>query len=169
MKVWKFAAPLFLSVMPFAAAQEAFIPLFVIEHGTSPNVVRYDAKLRDGKLDPLQPVVAYWVLATENGRHQDLNLLERLKAYGFSVRPDQKPDSYLLTIVSDKKKEIRVVRDSGEVRAIARIGSCNAYLEKVFIGLKKSFLLELPDYAEMIGKDIVTGAECHERVTQADR
>jgi hypothetical protein len=169
MNVWKFAIPLLLSVIPFAAAQEARVPLFVIEHSASTNVVQYEAKLRGGKIDPQQPVIAFWVMNAENGRHQELNVLERVKAYGFSVRPDQKPDSYLLTIVSDKKREIHIFRDGDAIRAEARIGSCDAYLQKIFIAQKKSFLLNLPDYAEMIGKDISTGAECHEKVLPADR
>jgi uncharacterized protein DUF4833 len=147
---------------------EAYVPLFVIEKSLSKNVVHYDAKLRNGKIDPEQPVVAYWVMG-EDGRRQDLNLLERLKAYGFTVKPDKDPDTFRLIIVSDKKKEIRIVRTGQNIRAEAKIGNCNAYLEKIFIATKKSFMLSLPDYAEMIGTDIATGSECHERVTPADR
>jgi hypothetical protein len=74
-----------------------------------------------------------------------------------------------LTIVSDKKKEIRVVRMGGNVRAEARIGNCEAYLQKIFIATKKSLVLNLPEYAEMIGTDVSSGSECRERVTPADR
>ena len=148
---------------------ETYVPLFVIEHSSSPNAVHYEAKLRDGKIDPQQPVVAYWVMATANGRHQELNLLERLKAYGFDIRPDRDPEAYRLTIVSDKKKEIHVFRMGDTVRAAVKIGSCDAYLEKIFIASKKSWLVSLPDYAEMFGTDMSSGAPCHERVTPADR
>jgi uncharacterized protein DUF4833 len=151
-----------------AADGEAYVPLFVIEKSLSKNVVHYDAKLRNGKIDPEQPVVAYWVMG-EDGRRQDLNLLERLKAYGFTVKQDKDPDTFRLIIVSDKKKEIRIVRMGQSVRAEAKIGSCDAYLQKIFIATKKSFMLSLPDYAEMIGTDVSTGSECHERVTPADR
>ena len=151
-----------------AGAEEAYIPLFVIERNVNGNVVHYDAKLKDGKLDPEQPVVAYWVMG-DNGRRQELNLLERLKAYGFTIRPDKNPESFRLTIVSDKKKEIHVFRMGSAIRAEARIGSCEAYLQKIFIASKKSWLVSLPDYAEMIGTNVSTGSECHERVTPADR
>jgi hypothetical protein len=148
---------------------ETYVPLFVIEHSTSANAVHYEAKLKDGKLDPQQPVIAYWVMAAENGRHQDLNLIEKLKAYGFDIRPDSEPDAYRLTIVSDRKKEIHVFRMGNTVRAAVKIGGCDAYLEKIFIAQKKSWLVNLPDYAEMFGTDMSTGAPCHERVTPADR
>jgi len=148
---------------------ETYVPLFVIEHSTNANAVHYEAKLKDGKLDPQQPVVAYWVMAAENGRHQELNLLEKLKAYGFDIRPDREPEAYRLTIVSDKKKEIHVFHMGNTVRAVAKIGGCDAYLEKIFIAQKKSWLISLPDYAEMFGTDMSTGAPCHERVTPDER
>jgi len=170
MKLWTFALGLVLLGIPSAAAQETYVPLFVIERNTNANVVRYDAKLRDGKLDPQEPVVAYWVLAAEDGRRRELNLLERYKAYGFNVRPDGQNETYWLTIVSDKKKEIRIFRDGSTVRAAAHIGNCTAYLEKVVVALSKKFaVIDYPDYAEMIGTDITTGAKCKERVTPADR
>ena len=154
--------------VPLGAVQESYIPLFVIERSVNANVVHYDAKLKDGKLDPEQPVVAYWVMA-EDGRRQELNLLERMKAYGFSVRPDKDPESFRMTIVSDKKMEIRVFRMGAAVRAEAKIGGCEAYLQKIFIAAKKSWLMRLPEYAEITGTDVSTGSECRQRVTLADR
>jgi hypothetical protein len=158
------------ALIPFAVAQEDFVPLFVIERNSNANVVRYDAKLVDGKLDAQQPVVAYWVMAAEDGRRKELNLLERYKAYGFEIHPDQRPESFVLTIVSDKKKLIHVSRNGSKVIAEAHIGNCDAYLEKIFVAFnKKNWLLNIPDYAEMIGTDKATGAKCSEKVTPADR
>ena len=151
-----------------ASAGEAQVPLFVIERSVNGNVVHYDAQLKDGKLDPQQPVVAYWVMG-ENGRRQELNLLEKLKAYGFSIFPDKQPEVFHMTLVSDKKKEIRVIHLGSEVRAEAQIGHCSAHLQKIFIESKKSWMINLPEYAEMIGNDVQTGAECRERVTPGDR
>jgi len=148
-------------MIPQASAQDGLVPLFVIERSLNNNVVHYDAKLKDGKLDPLQPVVAYWVMGED--------LLERLKAYGFSIRPDKQAEAFRMTLVSDKKKEIRIFRSGAAVRAQAMIGACEAYLEKIFIASKKSWMVSLPEYAEMIGHDMLTGAECRERVTPGDR
>ena len=157
-----------IAIAPPVSAEDALVPLFVIERTINANVVHYDAKLKNGKLDPQQPVVAYWVMG-EDGHHQELNLLERLKAYGFSIRPDKQPEAFRMFLVSDKKKEIRVLRVGDAVRAEARIGACEAYLQKIVIASKKSWLVSLPEYAEMIGSDMTTGAECRERVTPADR
>ena len=157
-----------VAAVSVASAGEAQVPLFVIERSVNGNVVHYDAQLKDGKLDPQQPVVAYWVMG-ENGRRQELNLLEKLKAYGFSIFPDKQPEVFHMTLVSDKKKEIRVIHLGSEVRAEAQIGHCSAHLQKIFIESKKSWMMNLPEYAEMIGNDVQTGAECRERVTPGDR
>jgi hypothetical protein len=167
MNAWKLAA--LFALAPLAWSLDVYVPLFVIERSTNANVVHYDAKLKDGKLDPQQPVIAYWVMAAEDGRRQELNLIEKLKGYGFTVHPDGAPESYLMTIVSDKKKEIHIVHMGSSVRAEAHIGGCDAYLEKIFIESKKSWLISLPEYAEMIGTDMYTGAPCRERVTPGDR
>ena len=150
------------------SAGDTQVPLFTIERSLNGNVVHYDAQLKDGKLDPQQPVVAYWVMG-QDGRHQELNLLEKLKAYGFSIFPDKQPEVFRMTLVSDKKKEIRVIHAGSEVRAEAQIGNCPAHLQKIFIESKKSWMVNLPEYAEMIGTDIRTGAECRERVTPGAR
>jgi hypothetical protein len=150
-----------------ASAEEALVPLFVIERSVNGNTVHYDAKLKNGKIDPQQPVVAYWILG-ENGKRQELNVLERLKAYGFTIRPDKEPEAYRMTLMADKKKEIRVFRMGAAVRAEAMIGACEAYLQKIFIVSKKSFMMNLPEYADMFGNDMSTGMECHERVTPGE-
>ncbi len=166
---WLLPGAIFLGSAAIAAEGDAYVPLFVIERSVNKNVVHYDAKLRNGKLDSEQPVVAYWIMGENNGRRQELNLLERLRAYGFSVKPDKDPDTFRLTIVSDKKIEIRIVGKGQDVRAEAKIGNCEAHLRKIFIASKKSLIISLPEYAEMIGTDLATGSECHERVTPADR
>ena len=95
--------------------------------------------------------------------------LEKLKAYGFSILPDKQPEVFRMTLVSDKKKEIRVIHLGSEVRAETQIGHCSAHLQKIFIESKKSWMVSLPEYAEMIGSDVQTGAECRERVTPGER
>jgi len=143
------------------ASQETYVPLFVIERTTNANVVHYEAKLRDGKLDPQQPVIAYWVM--ENGRRQELNMIERIKAYGMTVRADA-AESFRLVLAAEKKREIHVYREGGGVRAEMNIDGHRAYLQRVFVGIKKSFGLPMPSYVELFGVDIATGEQCHEKV-----
>lgn len=162
------AAVFFLAALP-CFGQINYVPLFTIERNTNANVVHYEARLKDGKIDAHQPVVAYWIMAAEDGRRQELNLIEKIKAFGFNIHPDGVPESYRMVIVSDKKKEIRVLRVGDSVRAEVNLGACKAALQKIFISAHRSFLMGLPDYAEMWGTDVSTGAPCSERVTPGER
>src|SRR5260370_28628112 len=110
------SAGVFSLAAPRAFGQINYVPLFTIERNTNANVVHYEARLKDGKIDPHEPVVAYWIMAAEDGRRQELNLIEKLKAYGFSIHPESVPESYRMVIVSDKNKEIRALRVGNSVR-----------------------------------------------------
>jgi Domain of unknown function (DUF4833) len=161
------AAVFFLAALP-SFGQINYVPLFIIERNINANVVHYEARLKDGKIDPHQPVVAYWIMAAEDGRRQELNLLEKIKAYGFNIHPDGVPESYRMVVVSDKKKEIHVFRVGNSVRAEVNLGACDAALQRIFISTHRSFL-SAPDYAEMQGTDLSTGAPCSERITPGER
>jgi hypothetical protein len=166
----KMRALIFLLVSAgWAMGQNHAVPLFTIEKSSNANRVQYEARLRpDGHIDPNQPVAAYWIMAAENGRRQELNILERAKAYGFTIHPDKVPDSYRLRVVSHREKEIHVFRDGQTVRAEAVIGGRVALVDKIFIQMKKSFLLSLPDFGEMFGFDRETGQKLTERVFRTE-
>jgi hypothetical protein len=158
-----------LGIAGLAMAQDRAVPLFTIEKSSNANRVQYEARvMADGHLDPKQPVVAYWIMAAENGRRQELNLLERAKAYGFTLHRDG-PDSYRLWVVSHREKEIHVFLDGATVRAEAVIGGKVALVEKIFIQMHKSFMLSLPDFGEMFGFDRETGEKRVEKVTRTEQ
>src|SRR5579859_6440965 len=143
-----------LTLAGLGLAGDRTVPLFTIEKSSNANRVQYEAHLTpDGHIDPRQPVVAYWIMAAENGRRQELNLLERAKAYGFTIRPDKIPDSYRLWVVSHREKEIHVFREGATVKAEAVIGGRVALVEKIYIQMRKTLLLTLPDFGEMFGFD----------------
>jgi murein L,D-transpeptidase YcbB/YkuD len=157
-----------LALAGWAMGQDRAVPLFTIEKSSNANRVQYEARVKaDGHIDPNQPVVAYWLMAAENGRRQELNLLERARAYGFTLHRDGL-DSYRLRVVSHPEKEIHVFRDGLTVRAEAVIGGRAARVEKIFIQMHKSFLLSLPDFGEMFGFDKETGEKRHERVLRTE-
>ena len=155
-----------LAVAASMMGEERAVPLFTIEKSSNANRVQYEARVRaDGHLDPHQPIVAYWIMAAEDGRRQELNVLERAKAYGFTLHRDGE-DSYRLWVVSHREKEIHVFRDDRTVRAEATIDGRTAWVEKIYIQMRKTFLLSLPDFGEMFGFDKQTGAKVVEKVTR---
>jgi hypothetical protein len=152
-----------------AQSQVTYLPLFIIERSLNANVVHYEAKIKaDGRLDPVEPVIAYWTMAAENGRRQALNLLERTKAYGFTIRPDGAQDAFKMSLVADRNKQIRVYRQGGMARAETMIAGHRAYLQKIYIQVRKSLLLDMAESAELFGVDVDTAQPYSEKVL-ADR
>lgn len=157
-----------LAAAGWVSGQDRSVPLFTIEKSSNANRVQYEARVTpDGHIDPHQPVVAYWIMAAENGRRQELNILERAKAYGFTLHQDG-VDSYRLWVVSHPKKEIHVFVDGATVKAEAVIGGRVALVEKIYIQMRKSFLLNFPDFGEMFGFDRETGEKRTEKVFRTE-
>jgi Domain of unknown function (DUF4833) len=138
--------------------------LFVIERTTNGNVVHYDARLdANGQLDSREPVVVYWTMGSATGRRQGLSYLERTRAYGIQVRT-KSPGRYLLTVVSQKRLEIEVYEDAGQIRAETTIEGHRAYLQRIFANIESSFLLPKVRYVELFGTDVLTGASRYQRI-----
>lgn len=142
-----------------------YVPLFTIERSLNANVVHYDAKMsKDGRLDFREPVIAYWVMAAEDGRRQALNFLERTRAYGFTTLAEHLGESYKMFLVSDRGREIRIVDQNGAVHAEAIIAGAQAYLQRIFITARRSLLFDTVDSAELFGIDVTTGQPRYEKV-----
>jgi len=148
-----------------ATGPVTFLPLFTISWSLTANVVHYDAKMVNGKFDPKEPVVAYWVMHQTDGHREPLTFIERMKGYGFKIRPGSEPETWDMVVVSVKKKTIRIARSGEGFEITLPIANCPvARLEKVHVQAHKWHMLSIPDYAEMAGTDVRTGEECREKV-----
>ena len=153
---------------PSALSAELDQPLFVIERSINANVVHYDARLTpDGRLDPNQPIVAYWVMAAEDGRREDLTVFEKLKAYGLTIQPDLAADSYRVRLAAEKSREIHVYRQGNTVRAETTIAGRRAYLEKIYVSTHRAVIFNFPSSVELFGTDIATGEPRREILSAA--
>ena len=138
-------------------------PLFVIERSTNANTVHYDANLGpDGRLDPREPVSAYWIMSAADGHREELTALEKSKAYGFSIEPGAAPDTYRLRLAAQKQRDIDVVRAGNTVRAEATIGGRRAHLRKLYVSAHK--FLPTVKYIELSGIDLASGQPVTEKV-----
>lgn len=144
---------------------DSYQSLFVIERSTNANVIHYDAKLgKDGVLDAREPVVAYWIMLAGDGGREELTMLERSRAYGFTISRDKSGESWWMTLVSQKRREIHIYQEGGKVRAVTLIGGHQAYLRKIYVKTRKSGILRTANYFELFGNDLVTGEDCEEKV-----
>lgn len=139
-------------------------PLFVIERSTNANVVHYDANLRaDGELDRRQPIDAYWVMAAVDGHREELNGIERSRAYGFSIEPGADDRSFQIELVAQKHRTIRVYKQGDAIRAETVIAGRRAYLTRIFVTARK--VVPGAKSIELFGIDAATGETLHEIVT----
>jgi hypothetical protein len=149
----------------YCRAGETYQPLFVVERSINANVVHYDAKIdEDERLDSREPVIAFWIMAAKDGRRQELNFVEKSKAYGVIVEPSQTGASYRIVLVSQKNREIEVYRDGETVRAKTTIGGRRAYLKRIYVAVRKGSLFSTPSYVELTGTDIATGETLQETI-----
>lgn len=140
-------------------------PLFSISWNLTNNYVQYDAKLKDGKFDPKEPVTAYWIMKQTDGHREALTLIERLKGYGFTVRRSGAPDALDIVVVSVKKKTLHIARDGNQFSVTLNIGNCEtARLTEAHVQAHWWHFFPQGEYVDLTGIDVNTGAECHERV-----
>jgi Domain of unknown function (DUF4833) len=140
-----------------AAAIELFQPLSIIEKSTNTNVV-YDAVLTpDGGLDPREPIIAYWVMAAEDGRKEDLTPAERRKAFGFTIIHGRDANPYHLRLAAQQQRDIDVRRTGSFVCAATLIAGRYAYLTKIYVKIHKLLGLPKIEFIKLTGSDVVTG------------
>lgn len=122
--------------------------LFFVQRSMNPNTVVYAANLDGrGRLDPDNPVSAYWLKFHNDGARHELQLFERLLAYGAVSAPVAgHPGTFSVRLAAYEGRPITVARDSeGRVRATLEIGGRPARLTSVYLVLDERGLL--PDVA----------------------
>jgi len=139
--------------------------LFKIERSTNDNIVQYDVQMKaDGKLDPKEPVVAYWVRLAKEGQKEDLKWVEKRFAYGFKTKYNAKTNTATMDMVAKINRKIFVYEGQGGYRAETIIDGQPAYIEKIFISSKGKGVSAKITYIELFGKDEKTGEDRYERL-----
>jgi len=148
-----------------AAAQTKTSPLFIIERDKNTNVVHYDARLTaDGKLDPREPVIAYWADRAEGSPREELNWIEKKLAYGFTVKPDPSVNGYYMYVAAAPEKPIIVKKVKDAVHAEGLINGRPVVLEKLHIHASDTLMGYKVHYVEVYGKDLQTGERLREKM-----
>lgn len=140
------------------AARKKNRSLFIIERSKNANVVHYDAKVTsDGKLDPREPVSAYWIMRAEDGRREELNWMENEKGYGFDIKPDPSVNGYKMTLMAAPQQQITVKQAGNAIRAEVVINGRPAVLKKIYINASDGLTGPKVSNIMLYGKDIKTG------------
>jgi hypothetical protein len=141
-------------------------PLFRIERSKNANFVQYDVQVvPDGRLDPKQPVIAYWIRRAEDGRTQELTVFQRTWYYGFKTTYDAKTNSALMEMAAKDLRPIKVHAVEGVYRGETVIDGQPAFLDKIFVTSVVSGVARKVTSVELYGKDVRTGVDRYEKIT----
>ncbi len=137
--------------------------LFFIARNKNANIVVYDGnRSASGELIAAEPVTVYWIMKAQQGQRENLNVIERDKAYGFEIAAGPKPGTYTMTLKADKRKEITVLVRDGCPVALAAIGGKPGVLQRMFVQSKEVIEPKV-EYIEIFGQDPATGAALYEK------
>ena len=156
-----------LSLLPqsiFAASGDKAGHLFFIERSKNKNLVQYDIRLTENTdLPDSRPVNAYWIL--ENGRHEELNSIERKYAYGVVRQEKLDKDKFKVILAAFKGWEIIVERMNDSFRAVVLINGRESILQKIYIKSEET-KAAVPKvlYVELVGRTKERGLPIKERI-----
>ena len=106
--------------------------LFKMERSKNANIVQYDVQLTpDNKLYQKEPVIAYWIRVTEDGRERELTFFQRKWYYGFKTKYDAGSNSVIVEMVAISVREIKVSEVEGERTSVIELSVAKEDLGKV--------------------------------------
>jgi hypothetical protein len=156
-----------LSLFPqsiLAVSGDKVSHLFFIERSKNKNLVQYDIRhAENSDLPDLRPVNVYWVL--ENGRHENLNPIEREYAYGIVHQEKLDGNKFKVILAGLKGLEIIVERMNDSFKAMISINGRESILEKIYIkSEEKRTGLPKVLYIDLFGRTKETGLPIKERI-----
>jgi hypothetical protein len=155
---WAVMSGGWLGADALASVVPASSRLFIIERSTNANLVCYDANLtKEGALDPVKPVTAYWVMNAQDGHREDLTRLEQRVAYGFTIDRDSGGNWVLTSKALGSQPLLITVSESGEPRAETEINGHRIWLKKIFVQTAGGLFPHV-DSLKVSGTDVTTGA-----------
>ena len=140
--------------------------LFFISRSKNANIVVYEANLKDGKLDPKDPVLVYWLdIDPEyvkknrskgiNTDRSELNMVEKQFAYGLSSE-SLGNGKYKISLVAFKERPVIVEFDAAtnKLSCQMQINGSMVDLYRVYINATDRMIgLPKVNYVELTGSD----------------
>jgi len=140
--------------------------LFYLQRSTNPNTIVYAAQFReDGRLDPREPVVAYWRRFNTTGERKPLKMMEDAFAFGVRAEATSDPDVFHLYVVSypERKATVRLV-EPGKAEVVLRSGRHAMRPLYAYVDVDESGLVPSVRKVVVLGRDAETGKALVERI-----
>ncbi|HMK39123.1 MAG TPA: DUF4833 domain-containing protein [Bacteroidota bacterium] len=146
-----------------AIAGEPGERLFRITRNKNDNIVCYDVRQKNGKLDKDDPVSVYWIIPSEKNKREGLNFLERMKAYGVSIVKTFGHDSVDISLKAGKRP-VRVTKRGGRWVALAMLDSLQVAVDSVYVMADESSTMPTVQWVEVMGHSPATGEPVRKRI-----
>jgi phosphatidylglycerophosphate synthase len=141
--------------------------LFYLQRDPNANTVIYQLNVDPaGRLDPKDPVHAFWIRYEEGGTRKELSFIQRHFAYGLKARR-MAAGAYELRFVSYTKFPLYLVKPEGQdqFQVYATINRRKAVLRRIYLRIEGgNFWTPNVKYVELRGTDADTGLELVERI-----
>ena len=142
--------------------------LFYIQRSVNINTIVYEVNLKpDGKPDPMQPVKMYWQCYAEQNQKEELTIIQKKYAYGLNATLlNAEKQSYLLTFVSYKKKNLYLIRSEHDHKyhVYTYINGRLSQLDRVYVHITGgTFWVPNIAYLDISGHDLTGKHKTSER------
>ena len=126
--------------------------LFELERSKGPSIIAYDALTRDGELIEDDPIDVYWEHPKKNNQREELNWIERWKAFGVDMtRRFDCLDSCDI-VMRANKKPLRIVQRDGRWMALTYVNRKVCELLKVYVATDESGIMPEVLYVKVTGR-----------------
>jgi histidyl-tRNA synthetase len=165
-----YAAGTMVALLFFSTAVEAGDPvrgerLFRITRNKNDNIVCYDVLQKNGKLDKDNPVSVYWVIPSKKNALEELNWIERKKAYGIEVVKAFGQDSVDIRLKAGKKS-LRVAKRNTRWVALTTVDSREVAVDSVYVMATESGATPTVQWVDLVGRNTATGESVWKRITE---
>lgn len=140
--------------------------VFYLQRSSNSNTVVYAARFtQDGKLDPREPLVAYWRRFNTTGEQLPLKMIEDSFAFGVRSRATSDPDVFRIHIVSysERPATLRLV-EPGRAELLLPVGGRTMRMAYAYAEVDESGLMPSVREVLVMGHDADTGKPLVERI-----
>jgi hypothetical protein len=167
--VWQISGAILMFVI-FSSGAEGGGPvqgerLFRITRNKNNNIVCYDVRCKNGKLDKDDPVSVYWVIPSKGNKLEDLTFMESRKAYGISVAKSYGQDSVDITL-NAAERPLRVTVRNGRWVALSTMDSREVAIDSVYVMADESSTMPTVRWVEVMGRTPATGESVLKKITK---
>jgi hypothetical protein len=154
------------TALPALADDVTYDKLFFIQRSKNANEVHYDARvMKDGNLDPKDPMVGYWINKAEDNSRKPISLIQKV-AYGYSIEQTKDGKSWSLKLKAFPDRAMWVVKANGKWQVQTTISGKQSYLRKLYVATDESGVMPKVLYVDVFGEEVNGGAAVTEHIVK---